>query len=413
MSDFNVESAPDNLDLDELLGLTDVDLVEETSEAINEPVVEEEAIDEPHVTISTKKLLDILKVSAMIAAAGENSFEGKVIVFKIEDEQVRLLLSDNKRNIEKSVEIVNTDNKFTGFLGFSTQFLARLIKLCGNSFSIIERTEIKEDKSEVKSYFLKVTGGEIKMDNVKMSEDKFVKDFSDDSIVQYNRDFIMDSIKRLFNFASTSIKSGKNLDFSDNIIQAAPINSLAKIVSSEKYPSFKLSLTDCRILHTLLLTETDETFGINKEGKIFTGSTFKFKTESFSTTKCAFDSVAERMFSGESAVVDIGHLAKIAELSVGLDTSIGTLKFNYTDEGRVSCELLTKRGNSNLLVQGTTNTDLVPMEKPVEIPAVNLKGALSVFPQETTINMRISSDGIALDTANTIKVSVLGKGIGK
>ena len=412
MSDFNVEAAPDSVDLDELLGLTDVDLVDESESAINEPVVEEEVIDEPHITISTKKLLDVLKISAMIAAAGENSFEGKVVVFKIEDDEVKLLLSDNKRNIEKSTEIVNTDNRFKGFLGFSTQFLARLIKLCGSSFSIIERTETKEDKSEVKSYYLKVTGGEVRMDNVKMSEDKFVKTF-DDAVTQYNKDTITDAIKRLFTFASTSIKSGKNIDFSDNIIQATPINSLAKIVSGEKYPSFKLSLTDCRILHTLLLTESDETFGINKDGKVFTGSTFKFKTESFPTSKCAFDAVAERMFNGECAVVDAGHLTKIAELSVGLDTSIGTLKFNYNDEGRVECELLTKRGNSNLIIQGTTNTDLVPMEKPVEIPAVNLKGALSVFPQETTLNMHISSDGVALDTANTIKVSVLGKGIGK
>lgn len=411
MSDFNVETAPDSVDLDELLGLTDLELEEENEGG--EEVIVVEDIDEPHITISTKRLLDVLKVSAMISAAGENSFEGKVVVFKIEDDVVKLLLSDNKRNIEKSTEILNTDNRFKGFLGFSTAFLARLIKLCDTSFTIIERSEEKDDKSVSKTYFLKITGGEIRMDNVKMSEDKFIKDFNDDSITQFNKDTVMDAIKRLFTFASTSIKSGKNIDFSDNTIQASPINSLAKITSGDKYPSFKLSLMDCRILHTLLLSESDETFGINKDGKIFTGSTFKFKTESFSTSKCAFDAVADRMFNGECAVVDAGHLSKIAELSVGLDTSVGTLRFNYNDEGRVECELLTKRGNSKLVIQGTTNTDLIAMEKPVEIPAVNLRGALSVFPQETTLNMRVSSDGVALDTANTIKVSVLGKGIGK
>ena len=412
MSDYNVESAPESLDLDELLGLTDLELEDESSEATEE-VVEVEDIDEPHITIPTKKILDILKISAMISAAGENSFEGKVVVFKVEDDEVKLLLSDNKRNIEKATQILNTDNKFKGFIAFSTQFLARLIKLCDTSFTIIERTETKDDKSEVKNYFLKVNGGEVRMDNVKMSEAKFVRDFTDDSIKQFNRETVVSSIKRLYTFASTAIKSGKNLDFSDNMIQATPINSLAKIVTEDKYPSFKLSLTDCRILHTLLLSETGDTFGINKDGKIFTGETFKFKTESFQVSKCAFDAVAERMFNGECAVVDVSHLMKLAELSVGLDTSVGTLKFNYTEEGRVECELLTKRGNSKLIVQGTTNTDLVVMEKPVEIPASNLKGALSVFPQETTLNMRISSDGVALDTANTIKVSVLGKGIGK
>lgn len=411
MSEISVEAAPDSVDLNELLGMTDegidalgVDVVAET------PTEEEEVINEPHITIATKKLLDVLKISAMVSAAGENSFEGKSVVFKIEQNFVRFLLSDNKRNIEKYVEIINKENKFEGFLAFSTSFLARLIKVCGSTFSIIERTVTENDK-EVKKYVLKITGGEIHMDNIKMQEDKFLKDLSDNT-QSFPKADVMLSISKLFTFASTAIKTGKNIDFIGNVIQATPINSIAKITHTDTFPSFRLSLTDSKILYTLMATDDAETVGINKEGKIFKGNTYSFKTESYATSSCVFDTVAERMFNGEYAVVDAKHLSQLTELSVGLDTSIGKMKFNYTEEGRVECELLTKRENSKIILQGTTNSDLVVLETPVEVPSNNLKGALTVFSQETTLMMYVTPDGIALAAGNA-RVAVLGNGVGK
>jgi hypothetical protein len=91
---------------------------------------------------------------------------------------------------------------------------------------------------------------------------------------------------------------------------------------------------------------------------------------------------------------------------------MGNLKFNYTEDGRVSCELLTKRNNSTLIIQGTANTDLIPMENPIEVPSTNLKGALTIFSQETTLYMRVTPDGVSLESGN-IKVAILGKNVGK
>ena len=352
-----VEEAPDALDLNSLLGMTEEDInaiaSSDTVTKKEDPKEELVQVDEPHITISTNKLLNVLRVSAMVAAAGENSFEAKVVVFNVDDtkDNVSMLLSDNKRNIETSIEILNKENKFKAFLAFTTTTLARLIKVCGSTFTIIER-------------------------------------------------------------ASTSIKTGKNIDFSGNIIQASPINSLAKIEFNESYPSFRLSLTDARILFMLASMEDSEVIKISNDGKIFIGDNFKFKTESYQVSSCAYDAVAERMFDGEYAVIDSTHLRKLTELSVGLDISTGNVKLNYTPEGRVECEIVTKRENSKIILSGTTNTSLVPLEAPVEVPSTNLKGALSVFPAETTLNMRISTDGVSLQSSN-VRVSVLGKGTGK
>lgn len=411
MGEIGVESAPESVDLNELLGITDEGIDAMNVDVVAEAAEEEEEINEPHITIATKKLLDVLKISAMISAAGENSFEGKSVVFKVEQNFVRFLLSDNKRNIEKYVEIINKENKFEGFLAFSTSFLARVIRACGSTFSIIERTETENDK-EVKKYVLKITGGDIFMDNIKMSEEKFIKDFSDSSIKDYNKESVMSSISRLFTFASTAIKTGKNLDFVGKVIQATPINSIAKITHDYDFPTFRLSLTDSKVLYSLMATDDAETLGINKDGKIFKGNTYTFKTESYNTSTCVFDTVAERMFNGEYAVVDVKHLSQITDLSVGLDTSIGKMRFNYTPEGRVECELLTKRKNSKIQLQGSSNSDLVVLETPVEVPSANLKGALTVFSQETTLTMRVTPDGVALESGN-IRVAVLGSGVGK
>ena len=412
MSDIMVESAPESVDLEALLGLSDVELDEGASVEVEVMSEDNISVDEPHIKIPVKKLLDVLKISAMISAAGENSFEGKVVVMKVEKGQVRFLLSDNKRNIEKRVELLNTENQFEGTVAFSTSLLSKLSKVCTSIFTLIERTEKNDADKEVKKYVLKIRGGEIYMDNIQMAEEKFLKSFEDTSIKNYDKSELTTVIKRLFSFASTAIKSGKNIDFLGKVVEAAPINSLAKFYTEGDYPTFKMSLTDAKILYTLCLCDDAAVVGINDSGKIFTGSSFGFKTESYPAANCNFDSVAERMFAGQAAVVDAQHLIQISDLSCGLDTSMGNLKFNYNEDGRVSCELLTKRENSMITIQGTSNTDLIPMEKSIEIPATNLKGAMTIFSQETTLSMRVSPDGVSLESGN-VKVAILGKGVGK
>lgn len=410
MSDnFQVESAPESMDLEALLGMSSIDLGDAAPTGIEVMSEDNVPIDEPHIKVPIKKLIDVLKVSSMISAAGENSFEGKVVMLKIEPGLCRFLLSDNKRTIEKKVEILNTENQFTGTVAFSTSLLARLTKVCSSIFILIERTVVNEaTQKESKKYALKIRGGEIYLDNIQMSEDKFVKSYDDPTIKEFNKVETAGIIKSLFSFASTAIKSGKNIDFLGKVVEASPINSLAKVYTENDYPTFKISLTDAKILYALCMGDDSPNIGINNNGKIFTGNTFGFRTESYPASACNFDSVAERMFQGTTAIVDAQHLIQISDLSCGLDTSTGNLQFNYNEDGRVVCELLTKRENSDIVIQGTSNTDLVPMEKPIEVPAMNLRGALTIFASETTLSMSVSPDGISLVNGNT-KVAILGK----
>ena len=102
-----VEEAPDALDLNSLLGMTEEDInaiaSSDTVTKKEDPKEELVQVDEPHITISTNKLLNVLRVSAMVAAAGENSFEAKVVVFNVDDtkDNVSMLLSDTEIESEK------------------------------------------------------------------------------------------------------------------------------------------------------------------------------------------------------------------------------------------------------------------------------------------------------------------------
>ena len=411
MDNIMVEEAPDSMDLDALLGLTD-DVSSENGTKREDRVFQvmskdDIEVEEPHIKIPTAKLIEVLNVSSLISSAGENSFEGKVVAMLVEKGVVRFLLSDNKRNIEKRVDILNKDNQFEGFIAFSTSLLSRLSKVCTSIFTLIERVGVENDK-ETKKYILAIRGGEVALDLINMNRDKFDKAIDCRDGQDYPSKEIVESIRRLYSYVSTSIRSGKSLDFMGDYIQASPINSLAKIKLSKSYPVFRLSLTDTKILSVLCGKDTSDKVKISRDGKEFVGSNFKFKTESYQTTTPAYDSVVERMFEGECVEIDERHLSQLTDLSCGLDTSVGTLRFNYTDDGLVSCTLLTKREDSNLVVQGNPNEKVSKMDKGVDIPSFGLKGALSVFSSESALLMRVTPDGVSFES-DGIKVALLGK----
>lgn len=357
--------------------------------------------EELHISIPTKEVVKILGISSQLSSGGESSFEGKVLTIKIDDSGARFLLSDNKRNIERWVDILNTEKRFNGFLAFNASLINRLVRVCNTVFTIIER----EIDGELK-YSLKIIGGEIALDNIKMDESKFVRDIVCKDGKEYNKGCIIDSVKRLYTFASSSIKFGRSIDFLGKTIQASPINSLAKIDLEETLPDFKLPLTDVKILSGLCSTDPSSKVTISNSGDVFLGEKFKFKTESFKASASSVDSVAERMFDFDGVSLDVNHLLQINELAYGLDSSTGNVRFNYSD-GLVSCEIVSKRDNSKVILKGERNDTIQPLEAGVEVSSVSIRGALSVFSGIREVDFKICPDGIAIMSGD-IRIAILG-----
>ena len=409
---FNVEEAPGFGEIDNLLGLLEYGDDSSSSDSSNgssglgykkEDLVD---LDVAHVSIPKKDVINVLGISSLLSSGGENSFEGKVTSMKIENGVVRFLLSDNKRYVDKEVDILNEKNQFEGFIAFNSSFLARTIKACNSIVTFIQR-EVEGEKK----YSLKIIGGEIGLDSIKMDESKFNKPITCKNSVSCNKEPIITSAKRLYGITASSIRSGKSINFFNKSVQSSSINSTATIEINEPVPDFKLPLTDVKILTGLCSFDESATVNISTDGSVFEGSSFKFKTESFQITLSSMDAVASRMFDFDGAVASLGHLTQINDLAYGLDSSTGNVRFNYED-GFVSFEIVSKRDNSKVIINGVKSEAVQHLEGDVEISSISLRGALSVFSGYKDIGVVISPDGVALFSGN-IKVAILGNYLGK
>lgn len=406
MNDIGVEDAPDSSDVDVLLGMTDTTQGSSSGNLYDDN--DDIEVSELHWKIPVKFVNEALRVSSLVSASGENNFDSKILTISHNngDSFVSFLITDNKRDIKINTELLNTENVFDGTVSFSASNLAKIVKMCSSIFILVKR--IVDDKDK---YILKVLGGEIVVDNYKMDKDKYSRDYSNIKTNDFKKNEVMDVIKKLYTFASSSMKSGKNLDFDRKVVQAMPINSIAKVTMSEEYPAFKLPLTDSRILFNLCGFDSSESLGISKDGKVFRGNSFEYKTETFPVSKCVFDSVAERMFTGNGVTVNYRHFVKVIDLACSLDSMTGSVKFNYKD-GLVLCELESKRDNSSIYIDGDRNESINSLDSSIEVLSGNIKSALSVFLGNTFIVVRLSPDGIAFESGNT-RVSVLSKNAGK
>ena len=154
--------------------------------------------------------------------------------------------------------------------------------------------------------------------------------------------------------------------FFNKSVQSSSINSTATIEINEPVPDFKLPLTDVKILTGLCSFDESATVNISTDGSVFEGSSFKFKTESFQITSSSMDAVASRMFDFDGAVASLGHLTQINDLAYGLDSSTGNVRFNYED-GFVSFEIVSKRDNSKVIINGVKSEAVQHLEGDVEI----------------------------------------------
>ena len=424
-----LDTMPESLDLDTLLGLAakaeqeayleeEVKEVKETEESKKEIKAEdkneskteskyEDNIKELHISVTNVELTKALSLSKAIAQSGENSFESNVISLEVNGEYVTVKLTDNKRTIHKNIKLLNTAHKIDGMISFMTSTLDKLVRVCDNVVSIVEFK--KEDK---KSYAVRVHGGDVYLDEIKINKDKYKTIDNKVKITAHKKDAIQDAIKRLYLYAGQSLRSGKVINFKDSEIIAMPHNSVGKIKVEDTFTAFKLNLIDSRILYTLVSEDSGKEVYINRQGNIFKGEQYTFETESYPVNDDFLDVIFSRMFSVEGVKVDLGHLRKLVELSCKLDSSTGNIRLFYTRAGRLIIRIMTKRGESDIILDGLSNEKVTTYKSIIEVNGQTLKNVLSVFAGDSSVVVKLSDDGVAFNTEN-VSVMAIGKVVDK
>lgn len=202
------------------------------------------------------------------------------------------------------------------------------------------------------------------------------------------------------------------INFKDNEIIAMPHNSVGKIKVEDSFSTFKLNLIDTRILYTLMGEDVGEVVSINKQGNIFKGNQYTFETESYPVNDDFLDVIFSRMFSVEGVKVDLSHLRKLVELSCKLDSSTGNIRMFYTNAGKLIVRIMTKRGESDIVLDGLSNEKVSAYKSILEVNGHTLRNVLSVFNGDSSVIVRLSDDGVAFNTEN-VSVMAIGKVVDK
>lgn len=384
-------------ELDSVLGLDD-----NSSEGSADNFVDTFS-DEVHISLPIRDINVIINISNTLKSCGENSFEGKLVAFKVVDGNVKFMLSDNKRSITRYVKALNDTNHIEGFICLNVLSLSRIVRLCDDVFTLIERVN---DNGE-KEYTVAVHGGEVHVDNYKADESRFNHEYNDILENSVNRENMIGYIKRLYNYSQAAGGRSRYLSFCNNTITVESFNSMAKLRCDDSFGNgFRLHLADCKLLVMLLNSDNTDMIGFSNKGDLYRGSNFVFKTEAF---KLEDDSVQQsvygRMVVDNKCDVSLEHLRKIVELACGLPETTGDINVSFDDCANV--EIVSRRGNSSIKLD-TVNLDGIFDIGKISLSANAFKQIISTLAGYDVATMRLSPDGVALDN-EVVSMFVLKK----
>ena len=391
---------PSEVDLDTLLGLTDILTTDMGDSSVEETT--REVVKEPHFSVSLNRVVEALKISSMVSACSKDSAESRKIFMKVDGNQLVIRATDRALIwVERRAELLDTENLMNDYVVFDSGILSKIVRLCSKEFTLIKRED---------GVYVSTLGGETYIDNIKTEESKFDFPAIDESnLFEVNREEVCNAVKRIFPVANSATSNEQNIVFfKDSSVYAVNNACAAKFVGNNKYSDFGVKRDNVRILYNVACADTGETMKISKDGSVFIGKEFKAKFAKINIKEQKLINIVDRMFShNEGAVVDIGHISKITDLSLGLDYSLGKMEFNYNKDGKVTCNMKTKRKESLYVLRGTSG-NVEPLESSVCIASGGMRNALSVFSGMTTANVVVSEDGVAFESYGFKSVVVKG-----
>lgn len=388
--------------LDDLLGLNDEDLSNTADDVdLSQYGEEDEKVDYPHFKVSTKKFIEALRISNVVSQGSGRDVISKAVAMEVKGGDLQIYLTDFDIFVEKSLEVINTDNILNDFIAVNLTIISKLVKACPSVLTIYK----KDNK-----YYIKLIGGDMELETINIEEDqirlkdrdKFVKEGELVTTEFYK------TIKSLFVLANAGVTPAQRRVFYDgDSAYSVFLYCLAKYNNSKITPKMDIKIKDIKILYSLASNCEDTELMVYKLKNriLIEGSNFRysFLLSDNKPPQQMIDGI-DKIFVNEPIYIDYNQLVKITDVSSDLMYSINRLDFNYTEEGTVECIMRTKRSDSVFSLRGTPNPNLKPLEKHVSVQSSLLKVLLKVFNSESTIGLVISKEGIGLKSDKYIAV---------
>lgn len=351
-------------------------------------------IDDPHIKVSTKSFKEFLKVAKQVCASGGRDIISKAVCLKADGDKLICKATDFDVYVEKSLELLNTENVLKEAVVIPTDILIKLAKAVPVNTVIFKKDD---------SFYMRLYGGDIVLDTHQMSDEKFT--FTDE--VEETGTLQASDLYSVMKDMATVVTAA--VSPAERRIICEPNKAFANymfaiIMAERQLGKFDLKVKDISVLKTLTVDKKEEMVKVYRT------------KESVSTLRCVLEGddfkyaflisdamMAESMrqnigtvVTKDGVFVDFIQLYKMIEVASELPYAIGKVGINYTEDG-ISVDILTKKGGSNSFnITGSKEGNTEPLKNDLVVQAKLLKIILRSFASKSAVKITVSENGLGI-----------------
>lgn len=415
LSNFNydITDVVDDSKLDVLqsLGVNTSDFIKDQQDILDtieeQPVPEitiDTNVEEPNLVLPRAELIRALKYSNIMVKKVTNDIESSSLNITYKDEgKVEYKLKDNMTwvTVEGSCAVSN-NNPILKTLSFNISYLTKLLSASSNDFLIYEGTSIDAKGEERQVYYVRLTNGDYIIDVFEGNEEKLIpagnKTEKLGTVAAGVVSTLCDVMSPLID-DTQEIQSKRTVLYEDRAI----FRSVTYLLQFKNtFSKMCLRKKDLDLLKLVAAAGVDiEIYNTDSNGEnriLFQTPTVTISTSVSIPTRD--EVVVARLNELENAKyikVDKNEFKKVLFLSgLGIST-VATVEMNYNIDGLgIDAKIISKNGNSSLLIKGDNYNNLEPLNQSIVIYAPQILTLLKSFEGGKDLEVAFLQSGVAL-----------------
>lgn len=353
----------------------------------------DDSIDFPHIKVSTKQLVEFLKVAKSVCSSGGRDVVSKAVCMEPVGETLECRATDFDVYVKRDLEILNTENRLSEIVIIPTDILIKLMKAVPVNTIIYK----KDDE-----FFIRLYGGDIILETHTMSSDKFKCMDEMDQVGAIEASDLYSVVK---DFSPTILAAispqERRIIFEKDGAHARYLWSILK--ADKEFSDFDLKVKDVGVIK-ILTVGSEEMLKVFISKDVDAVKRCSLRGEKFEYTFLVSETAVNEtmktdmseIISNTGVYVDFLQVYKMVELASDLPYSTGKIGMNFTEEG-VNLSIKTKKGNdSNFNISGSIEGDVVPLAEELQLQAKLLKVLMRTFANKSSIKICLSDKGYGM-----------------
>jgi hypothetical protein len=352
-------------------------------------------VDEPHIRVSTKSFLTLLKLAKQVSSTSGRDIITKSILFSVDGDNVVVKATDLDTYFEYKMECLNTENVLKDSFSVPLDILVKVAKALPANTIFLKRGE---------TIYIRIFGGDLPLEVYNVDKSKYEYTEPIVKVNTISATELYSTIKDLSPLVTAAINpTEKRIVFESH--EACCSYMWAIISAGGSWGNFDLRVKDINLLRAALvdldedvtLYTTDETVAVKRA--IIKGSKFMYAFYvSENKVPVALKTMLAEINGYSGSFVDLVQLYKLVEVASELPYSIGKVGLTLTDEG-VRVAIKTKRNEDSIFnLTGSYNSGKETYKQEIVVQAKLLRILLRTFASESAVQLVFSDKGLGVFT---------------